>query len=450
VKLATFADGDVRFNEYLDLYLLSTLSKPEIFPDEENLKQHILRIAIEKMYVQEAKYQGLENDSNFIAGYSRILNNLLYGEYIRKEIAGPVVTDSLVQRFYDHYSPQYQMYHIKRVFSPETDDAGIQLQKDTINYIYNELNAGKNFEELAKKYSQDGKTRSKGGYLGSFITESFRDPIKRAAMENIVPFSYSQPLKTHDGFYILYMGEKQDVPVPPFEETERWIRRFFYQLYEDDIEDNLKRRMDSLKIKYNYVINNQWIDDIEEMVKEKVSKGYVVYEFKRLSREDNNSIVATYDGGGVKVRELFARGHARPDNMYEFRERLEIIARFHLVGKHAVELGYDKLPKLQQKIQESYEKYLSAVLHKNNVKDVTEKKIDSLKTVYKTLKESEKDNFPLKDKIIKMGKETKHKFEEKLKRKYNFRFVRENFPVAIAKAEKEKEIQIAEQSLKNE
>jgi parvulin-like peptidyl-prolyl isomerase len=450
LKLATFDGGDVRLNEYMDLYLLSTLSKPDIFPDEENLKQLILRITMEKMYVREAKSQGLESDSNFKAGYSRILNNLIYGEYIKKEIAGPIVTDSLIQRFYDLYSPQYKMYHIQRSFSPDTGDAGVQLQKDTINYIYNELNTGKNFEELAKRFSQDEKTRSNGGDLGYFITESFRDPIKREAMENLFPFSYSKPIRIHDGFYILYMGEKRDVPVPPFENTEGWIRRFFYKAHEDDIENNLKRRMDSLKKKYNYVVNNQLVNDINEKVKEKASKGYVIYKYSRLSLEDKNSIVATYDGGGVKVRELFARGHRRPDNIYEFRERLEIIARFHLVGKHAVELGYDKLPKLQPKIKESFEKYLSAVLHKNNIKDVNEKKIDSLKTAFKMNKKSEKEKISLEDKIIKTRKETKDKFEKMLREKYNFRFVTENFPVAIAEAEKQKKIQIAEQSQRNE
>ena len=103
-----------------------------------------------------------------------------------------------------------------------------------------------------------------------------------------------------------------------------------------------------------------------------------------------------------------------------------------------------------EKINEAYEKYLSAVLHKNNIKDVNEYKIDSLKTAFKMMKKSDKENISLDDEILKTRKETKHKFEEMVKDKYNFRFVTENFSVAIAEAEKKKEIQIAEQSQRNE
>jgi len=450
VKIATFDGGDVRLNEYLDLYLLSTESKPDKFPDEENLKHLVLRIAIEKMYVLEAKSRKLESDSFFIAGYSKILNNVLYSEYIRREIAAPIVTDSLVRRFYDHYSPQYKMYYIKRPLSPNADEELIQSQNDTINHVYNLLESGESFEEVAKRFSQDTKTRSKGGYIGNMIAESFSDPVIREVMVNLDPFTYSKPIKSNDRYYILYKGEKLEVTVPPFEKAEGGIRRSLYQTYGDDIEKSLKNRFDYLKNKYHYIVDDQHVKDINKKAEKKVSKKYIIIDYHLLSQEDKKSIVARYDSGEIRVIELFARGHKRPGNIYEFRERLDIIARFHLVGKHALELGYDKLPELQPKINNVFEKYISAVLYKYNIKDVIKNKIDSLVTIEKTGKNFNNVSSSLEDEKMIIRRETKPKFDEMLKEKYNFRFVTENFPDAIAKAKKRKEIQISEQSKQNE
>ncbi len=90
------------------------------------------------------------------------------------------------------------------------------LSREKIFEIYELLNDGESFEDLAKKYSDDKKSGSKGGVLDWFgvtnkvnMYESFSDASFE--IKNIGDFS--KPIKTPAGWHIIKLLEKKELPL---------------------------------------------------------------------------------------------------------------------------------------------------------------------------------------------------------------------------------------------
>lgn len=84
--------------------------------------------------------------------------------------------------------------------------------KNTIQEIYKKLQQGENFESLAKQFSQDKSTASKGGLLnrfgsGQLSSEEFED----AAFTLKNPNDYSAPVESNFGWHIIKLIEKHPV-----------------------------------------------------------------------------------------------------------------------------------------------------------------------------------------------------------------------------------------------
>lgn len=106
------------------------------------------------------------------------------------------------------------------ILKPQNQNAEeAQKAKATIQDIYTKLQQGENFESLAKQFSQDKSSASKGGVLnrfgsGQLSSEEFEDAA--FALKN--PNDYSAPIESNFGFHIIKLIEKH--PVKTLEEMQ--------------------------------------------------------------------------------------------------------------------------------------------------------------------------------------------------------------------------------------
>lgn len=83
--------------------------------------------------------------------------------------------------------------------------------KKTAQELYNMLQQGADFAELAQKYSSDA-TASKGGVLPAFGLGAMVKPFEDAAFALAKPGDISLPVKTRYGYHIIKLIEKKGVP----------------------------------------------------------------------------------------------------------------------------------------------------------------------------------------------------------------------------------------------
>ena len=93
--------------------------------------------------------------------------------------------------------------------------------KKVIDSVYTKLEEGEKFAELAKAYSEDPGSKSRGGSLGKFsrgqMVKSFED-VAFSLEEN----TFSKPFKTRFGWHIIKLIKKH--PVGSFEELEKELK----------------------------------------------------------------------------------------------------------------------------------------------------------------------------------------------------------------------------------
>jgi len=86
-----------------------------------------------------------------------------------------------------------------------------QTTEEKVNEIRAMLDQpGANFEELAKKYSDDETTKEQGGHLGLFEMENLQEREFKSVIEKLTPGEISQPFKTRFGWHILKLNVRQE------------------------------------------------------------------------------------------------------------------------------------------------------------------------------------------------------------------------------------------------
>lgn len=100
----------------------------------------------------------------------------------------------------------------------QKDNEEVTTAKTTIEDIYKKLLQGEKFEELAKQFSEDKSSASKGGVLnrfgsGQLSSEEFENKAFSLTKENLV----SEPFETQFGWHIVKLIEK--FPIKSYEDS---------------------------------------------------------------------------------------------------------------------------------------------------------------------------------------------------------------------------------------
>ncbi len=138
--------------------------------------------------------------------------------------------------------------HIMIVDNEQTALKERESAEKKINEIYGQLQAGADFAEMARIYSDDKNTSGRGGELQEFgINKMF--PVfeeKAFALENAG--EYTEPFKTPIGWHIVKLIEKNGVP--PFSEINNQVKASVERdsRSQQSYESIIKR----LKLEYNY------------------------------------------------------------------------------------------------------------------------------------------------------------------------------------------------------
>ncbi len=149
------------------------------------------------------------------------LEEMLRLEYKRnkavKEYISNHLTDKEIKNYYDeNVTGEIKASHIlitadvKDDATDEEKEKAESTAKKTAEKVIKELEKGKKFEDLAKKYSKDSATAENGGNLGYFdpsdMVEEFANAVK-----DLKNGEYTkEPVKTKYGYHIILRVDQKD------------------------------------------------------------------------------------------------------------------------------------------------------------------------------------------------------------------------------------------------
>ncbi|OFX69662.1 MAG: hypothetical protein A2X12_01090 [Bacteroidetes bacterium GWE2_29_8] len=191
---------------------------------------------------------------------------------------------------------QIQVAHImiKAPDGMSKDDSIVAKKK--IEDIYSNLLSGADFQELAKKYSEDYTTANKGGILPWFGTGRMVPEFEKVAFALSNDGDISQPIKTSYGWHIIKRISRKNIP--SYDEIKNELKAKIAK----DSRSNLPQEafIEKLKANYKYTQDEKAIKDFYKVIDDSIFSGK--WEVKRASKLQKN--MATFYNVNINQQEF--------------------------------------------------------------------------------------------------------------------------------------------------
>jgi peptidyl-prolyl cis-trans isomerase SurA len=200
------------------------------------------------------------------------------------------------------------------------DESGANVGELKIREIYQKLQAGESFEELAAKHSEDGSTSKKGGELPWFGTNKMVSEFEEAAFSLQRDGDFSAPFRTSYGWHIVKRLDYRGIP--SFEETEREIRN---KVSKDTRAEKTRASfIQKIRKEYGFTMDENVLKAISSKADATVFEGNLKVKKKMLKKslftiDGKNYLVQDFVGylsgrkvtGGSETPAEYTRGEAR-------------------------------------------------------------------------------------------------------------------------------------------
>jgi peptidyl-prolyl cis-trans isomerase SurA len=204
-------------------------------------------------------------------------NNILTQKVISQEVGGHITVSSQeIQQYYNQHKDemvQPEQVRLSEILVstqnlnpvktetgqtalPETPSPEVVAKTQAkANQIYEMLQKGGDFADIAKKYS-NGPTSALGGDLEYFKRGTLSKELEDKVFQLKVG-EYTQPVRTNQGFVILKVTEHQAGGVPPLKDVENHIEQ---QIYVTKMQPALREYLTKLREQAYIDIKPGYID----------------------------------------------------------------------------------------------------------------------------------------------------------------------------------------------
>ncbi|MFT6849765.1 MAG: peptidyl-prolyl cis-trans isomerase SurA [Sphingobacteriales bacterium] len=190
--------------EFLRVYKKNNIKGEEVALDEKSLSEYLDLYTKFRLKVQEAETLGMDSSKAFkteLNGY-------------RRQLARPYLTDNennerLIREAYNRMKEEINAAHILITVELNASPADTLKAFNKIKDIKNKVISGKaDFSEMAKKFSDDKGSGTRGGELGYFSAFTMVYPFETAAYTT-EPGQVSNIFKTRFGYHIVKVNNKR-------------------------------------------------------------------------------------------------------------------------------------------------------------------------------------------------------------------------------------------------
>ena len=265
--IAKVGDKEIVFGDLNELIKMMPPSYQAMFKTDDQVTKLLQRQIDNILFAQEARRLQLDQDPTVrykIEEFTKgILTQALIDTHVNKSVT---VTDGEIEEYYKNHKDEFQVSekikvsHILIAVAPDAPENEKKEKKAQAEKILAKAKAGEDFSTLAKKYSEDTKTKNKGGVLGYFSKGSKNPELEKAAF-NLKKDEVSNLIPTQKGYQIIKRLDTKEAKTKSFEEAKNRINN---KLQQQKRNDAVEKLLEDLKAKTNVVIYDDAIKEITE------------------------------------------------------------------------------------------------------------------------------------------------------------------------------------------
>lgn len=210
------------------LLALSPEQRHTVEDNAERSQELLFEIYTEKMLAREATQRGLDQRDDIKARLAEVPRKILANAIIEQERESTPSPDftTLAEEYYLTHQQKYaqperiQVAHILWSLKCDCENNADAKHIEAEN-VLKELQAGANFAEMARKYSDDKGSAKHGGDLGQWFTRgTFVKPFEDVAFALPEPGSLSDVVKTEYGYHIIKLLAHEPAGIQPFPQVK--------------------------------------------------------------------------------------------------------------------------------------------------------------------------------------------------------------------------------------
>ena len=214
--VAKVGDLEIRQSE-LDLAIANLDPQLQQLPEEQKRVAALSGAIDVKLLAQGAAEEGIGDTEEFKKRMDYIRDRELHNSFFRKHVVDAVTDHEVKARYEKEIAalPKQEEVHARHILVKTEDEA---------KEIIAELDAGKDFAELAKAKSEDSN-KDDGGDLGWFSKGRMVPEFEEAAF-GLEKGAYTKtPVKSQFGFHVIKLEDRRDVQPPALEQVEPQVRQ---------------------------------------------------------------------------------------------------------------------------------------------------------------------------------------------------------------------------------
>lgn len=164
--------------------------------------------------------------------------NLHYLELRKSDLRDEVsYQDAELRSFYEEEKERYSMREARKlahILIEINDEVSQPIAKDKIDAVYERINQGESFSDLAKEFSQDPGSAEEGGDLGfndrGIFVEAFEEVAFSLNVDHV-----AEPVLTEFGYHIIKLLEIRQATTPEFDEINDKLDKDFRFLKAEEL-----------------------------------------------------------------------------------------------------------------------------------------------------------------------------------------------------------------------
>jgi parvulin-like peptidyl-prolyl isomerase len=270
--IAKVGDQEIRFGDLNKWIMMMPPSYRAMFKNPEQMKKLLERQINNILFSEEAKRLKLDQKPDVKDKIEEFTKGILMQALIEEKINTAVtVTPKEIEEYYNSNQDEFktpERIKVRRILievDPDASEADEKKKKEEAEKILKQVKAGEDFPSLAKQYSEDVKTKNKGGLVG-FFTKGSKDPAFEEAAFKLKKDEVSPLVRTKQGFEIIQFLDKKEAATKTLNEATSRIENKLKQQKRTEAVETL---LEDLKAKTPIVVNDDVLTKIVEEQKGK-------------------------------------------------------------------------------------------------------------------------------------------------------------------------------------
>lgn len=375
-------------------------------------KSHLRKMIEKRLKLLDAYRNRLDEDKVIIEKLKEVEKKAAYNGAYEKDIVDKLISEAEIKEFYDHSNLEVKARHILLKLPENPTEDEIDETRKKAEELVRKIRKGADFAQLAKIYSEDNTTASKGGDLGYFRWGAKVDEFQRVAFALKVG-QVSDPVRTKFGYHIIKVEDRRKFLKKDYNSEKPRIRRLLARAKKKDLQLIYQDYVGKVKKQYRVRFYNNNIAAFarrlaEAQMERKKESSAVTGpwdQFSKVRPEERKLVLVTHRVGQITVGDVINvienryPPYAQPQLQDEkgIKQWLDWKLGFDLVAHKGYIRRLHESKQLQRSLQVYKEQLLLNEIQKRKVLDKIEISEDDLREYFERHKEEYE--YPRKVKV---------------------------------------------------